>query len=358
MSLQGSLDGFPLPDVLTLLASTKKQGELRVAGHQGAGRVWLAEGAIVGVEAGSVRAPVDALYQLLRVDTGTFTFDPAGEVPDGKPCDFEPLLAEAQARLAEWRVIEAVVPSMTTRVQLTEELPASKVTVSATQWRVLRTVAAAGTVEDVAAVLDADEFHACQAVKRLVDAGLVVVVDRDDRAPSRPAVVADTALHGAAVDTTPTDRVDADEQPEAEAAVDEPEEQDVDADELVTIPAHLRGRRRRAQETESEEPPRPARRDPMREAAARRRQELAGAGNSELVGAAAAALTPENATDLVRELANLGDDAKHAKRAIEAASHAETTEERAAALEGVLNNEEGEPLNRTMLLKFLSSVRT
>src|SRR5947209_13256795 len=128
VSLQGSLDGFPLPDVLALLASTKKRGELRVAGHHGAGRVWVADGAIVAAEAGSARVPADVLFQLLRVDTGTFTFDPDADVPVGKPADLEPLLAEAQGRLAEWHLIEAVVPSMAAPVDLAEELPSSKTT--------------------------------------------------------------------------------------------------------------------------------------------------------------------------------------------------------------------------------------
>ena len=348
MSLQGSLDGFPLPDVLALLASTKKQGELRVAGHHGAGRVWVSDGAVIGVEAGSVRAPVDALYQLLRVDTGTFTFDAGTEVPSGKPFDLEPLLTEAQARLAEWRVIEAVVPSLAARVQLSEELPASKVTVSANQWQVLRTIAASGTVEDVAAALDADEFHACQAVKRLVDAGLVVVVD--GATPARLRVLPDTALHGEAVEETAL------EEPAVEEVSEEVKSPAPDPEELVTIPDHLR--RKRAPDPEPDpKAERRTRRDPMAEAATRRRRELAGADNSELVGAAAAALNPANARDLVRELADLGTDVSRATRAIEAASHAETTEERAAALEDVLSNEQGEPLNRTMLLKFLSSVR-
>src|SRR5438270_2691297 len=85
VSLQGSLDGFPLPDVLALLASTRKRGELRVAGQQGAGRVWVADGAVVAAESGSVRAPVDVLFQLLRVDAGSFSFDPHADVPTGKP---------------------------------------------------------------------------------------------------------------------------------------------------------------------------------------------------------------------------------------------------------------------------------
>ncbi|MBV8161113.1 MAG: DUF4388 domain-containing protein [Acidimicrobiia bacterium] len=160
MSLQGSLEGFPLPDVLALLASTKKRGELRVAGHHGAGRVWMADGAVVGAESGSARVAVDVLFQLLRVDTGTFVFDPGAEVPAGKPLDLEPLLTDAQARLAEWRLVEAVVPSLATSVDLAPELPSAKVTVSATQWRVLRVVAGGATVGDVARALDADEFHA------------------------------------------------------------------------------------------------------------------------------------------------------------------------------------------------------
>jgi hypothetical protein len=76
------------------------------------------------------------------------------------------------------------------------------------------------------------------------------------------------------------------------------------------------------------------------------------------VGATAAALTPENANSLVRELAALGSDMRETAEVIQAASRAPSTEERAAALEGVLANEEGEPLNRSLLVKFLSSVRS
>ncbi|MBV8560919.1 MAG: hypothetical protein JO050_09100, partial [Acidimicrobiia bacterium] len=47
-----------------------------------------------------------------------------------------------------------------------------------------------------------------------------------------------------------------------------------------------------------------------------------------------------------------------AAEAIEAASRAPSAKEKAAALEGVLANEEGEPLNRALLVKFLSSVRS
>src|SRR5437868_622630 len=149
VSLQGSLEGFPLPDVLALLASTKKSGELRVAGQQGAGRVWVSEGAVAGVQAGEATSSVDALFQLLRVDSGSFNFDPRATVPDSRPEPLESLLAEAQTRLADWRAIEAVVPSLATGVRLADELPGAKVSVTAAQWRALRAAARGDTVGDV-----------------------------------------------------------------------------------------------------------------------------------------------------------------------------------------------------------------
>jgi hypothetical protein len=293
---------------------------------------------------------VDALFQLLRVDAGSFTFDPHADVPDGKPSDLEPLLAEARARLAEWQEIEAVVPSLAAGVELVDELPSPKVTLSAAQWRVLRAVAGGGTVDDVARTLDLDEFGACQAVKHLVDVGIVAV--DGDSAYSDDDADSDDAEDDADDDAEQGEEV-------AEAELEDEEEDtdtdDTDADGLVTIPAHLRRTRRPEPEPE---PERPARRSPMAEAAARRRRELAQQQANDLVGATAAALTPENAAALVRELAELGTDGRQAAEVIEAASHATTTEERTAALEGVLANDQGEPLNRALLVKFLSSVRS
>ena len=78
-------------------------------------------------------------------------------------------------------------------------------------------------------------------------------------------------------------------------------------------------------------------------------------GNQDEIDAAMAALSPEKARTLASELADLGNDAADA---VEAAARAATPEERAAALKGVLTDEHGEPINRGLLLKFLSSVRS
>jgi hypothetical protein len=175
--LQGSLDDFALPEVLSLLASTRKSGELQVSGDRGTdGRVWLDGGRIVCSEVGLSTDVVDTLFELLRMATGTFAF--SGDVAPpavGEARDIVPLLAEAQSRLEEWRTIEAVVPSLASRVALAADLPGEDAIVNAAQWKVLVAVANGGTVDAVATSLELGEFGACKAVKNLVDAGLVLV---------------------------------------------------------------------------------------------------------------------------------------------------------------------------------------
>ena len=233
----------------------------------------MSDGAVVGSEAGSARGSVDVLFQLLRVESGTFAFDPNADVLAGKAHDLEPLLAEAQARLAEWQLIEAVVPSLATPVGMAEELSVTKVTVTAAQWRILRAVAGGGTVADVARLLDVDEFHACQAVKRLVDAGLVSVGD------GLVDVARDLVLEtGDGEDGEDREDDEVLEDPVAShETADDDDEPEIDPEELVSIPDYLRGVRhtRREPERQADED-RPARVDPLAIAAARRRAELAG----------------------------------------------------------------------------------
>jgi hypothetical protein len=278
--LQGSLDDFALPEVLSLLATTRKSGELQVTGDRGTdGRVWLDGGRIVCSEVGTSTDVVDTMFELLRMTSGSFVFSADSTPPSvGEARDVTPLLAEAQSRLDEWRTIEAVVPSLASRVVLAAELAGEDAIVNAAQWKVLVAVANGGTVDAVATSLDLGEFGACKAVKGLVDAGLVNV---DPVAPSTGG--------------------------------------DVDVDSLVQFTR--RGRRAAhsgasASSGEATEEPAPA-------------------GESDGEPAAHA---------LARELAQ----ASLAEDGI-AGTGGDDDEE--------LLDENGEPINRTLLLKFLSSVR-
>ncbi|MGH9123598.1 MAG: DUF4388 domain-containing protein, partial [Acidimicrobiales bacterium] len=188
MSLQGSFQTIALPDVMTLLASSSKTGELRVVSGHVEGRLWLHEGQLVQSGVGKAKGHVDAMFELLRLSDGNFVFRDGVEAsePDVATA-VEPVVRLAQERLAEWQQIEAVVPSLEHRVRLVPELPASEVTLSAEDWKLVIAVALAGTVRGVVEELEVDYFDGCRGVKRLVDANLVLVESPRVRTTSESA---------------------------------------------------------------------------------------------------------------------------------------------------------------------------
>jgi len=184
VSLQGSLDTFALLDVLLLLASTQKSGELHVAGSRAValarhpdteGRLWFDTGGLVGHDVGRAVEPADAVFELLRLNQGTFSFLAGTPSGGGPRVEVEGILAEAQARLAEWREIEAVVPSLDAWLQLAAEPPMAHVSMRAEQWRLVVAIASGCPVGAVLGHLGLDELPGCRAVKELVEAGLVVL---------------------------------------------------------------------------------------------------------------------------------------------------------------------------------------
>ena len=364
MALQGTLDTFALPDVLRLLAATKKSGRLRITGRRGAGDVWASDGEIVGIEAThapQATDPVDGLFELLRFEEGSFTFD-AEATPDEPlpPVDLEVLLSRAEALLEEWHAIEAVVPSLDAWVTLRAALPTPQVTVDQARWTTLVAVGGGTTVRRLADALDLAELPISRSVKELVELGLVevaasapdVVVPHplvgpsEGAARSRPLLAGDesTAL------TTPTAsgartrrakaRASAPIEPEVfvpldlpghgvPASYDEPEvdEDELDVDDLVV--------------TESLED------DLTTEV-----DDLAAAFPG-LANRSAPSTVDVDDEELAKQLATLSP---RAASAIRAAAEAATDEERDAALDEAEGDDQ--TLNRGLLLKFLSSVKS
>lgn len=189
MALKGSLHTVDLPEVLTFLAGTGKSGEFHVSGSRGEGRLWFDQGRIAGFEVSRSHEPADAIFELLRIDDGDFDFDGDTGRPDHVPAvgsddgAIEPALEAAQARMAEWRDIVAVVPSLEHRLALRADEPSDTVVLEPAQWMM---VVAVGTGRTVAEVIDArgmQEFDGCKAVRSLVDASLVEVLEPVAEAP-------------------------------------------------------------------------------------------------------------------------------------------------------------------------------
>ncbi|MDQ1423711.1 MAG: resuscitation-promoting factor RpfA, partial [Acidimicrobiaceae bacterium] len=179
VALQGTLDTFALPDVLRLLASTKKTGRLVIAGNRGTGSVWVDTGAVVGSEATGTMpeaGAVDVLFELLRYADGSFTFETGTTAPDPTPSRaVEPLLVDAERQLVEWREIEAVVPSMDAWISLVADLEGEEILIAADRWRTIVAIGSGTSVTGVGHSQKLGELDVCREIKELVELGLVKV---------------------------------------------------------------------------------------------------------------------------------------------------------------------------------------
>ena len=349
MALQGTLDTFALPDVLRLLAATKKTGRLRLTGSRGTGGVWVTSGEVAALEATHAphaTEPVDVLFELLRFEDGAFTFD-ADDTHDapGQPTDVEPLLEQSEALLAEWRGIEAVVPSLDAWVTLRRSLPLPEITVDQERWTTIVAVGAGATVRRIGDDLCLAELPVSRAIKELAEAGLLEITDAVPASANPPLLNgADTARPLVASSVTPL------EPPPPLLASSGPRARRAKASaaaaprqDEVFVPLDLPGHGDAA----AQDP-----HDDGVESPATGVDDFAAAFPG-LAGRTAELMDQEDGDAIAQELASLSP---RAARAIQAAAEADTDEAREAALDAV--DGEDQPLNRGLLLKFLSSVKS
>ena len=233
MKLEGSLDTFSLPDILQLLAFTKKTGALRLTAKSvgTSGVVHVSDGvvsaavsdisrqslarrvvgaALVGDDAlaaaverarqdgvGVVRAlldsgalteegvlpvarqqVIDAVCDLLRWPEGEFAFFVDQLDGDNLPVSVsvEDLVAEGQRRLAAWPALTALIPSPATTLSLSVA-PSSDPSCSREEWALLALVDGRRTVSSIVSLLGAGEYAVVRALAALVERGLLVTSD-------------------------------------------------------------------------------------------------------------------------------------------------------------------------------------
>jgi hypothetical protein len=258
--------------------------------------------------------PADVLFELLRYGEGSFTFE-AGTAPEAPtPARaVEPLLVDVERQLVEWREIEAVVPSMDAWVSLEPELAAEEIAVAAERWKVIVAIGSGTSVTGVGLTLQQGELPLCRQIKELVELGLAKVSTTPMPAlrAVEAALLADPAAIGSVTDGG------AEAADSGTGASWDPFSIEIPGVEPVGV---------------SE--------DTVVEAAA---DEVVSVVEDDEI----------EADEVAMQLASLSPKAA---RAVAAASKAATTEERDAALAEA--GDDDEPINRGLLLKFLSSVKS
>jgi hypothetical protein len=231
MRLDGSLEDFSLPDILQLLTRTQKTGSLQLdaAADGRRGLVRLASGAVNGassdlrrhalarrlvgaglvsdealssaakdVRAGApslVRALLergevaseevtrlaadqvtDAVCELLRWETGTFSFLVGDPDPEGLELGLsaEELVAEGERRMQVWPSLTTHIPSSDTVLQLAAS-PAFDPSCSREEWGLIALVDGKRSVNEIVALLGRSEFAVAGALSALVERGLLTI---------------------------------------------------------------------------------------------------------------------------------------------------------------------------------------
>jgi len=251
----------------------------------------------------------EVLFALLRLETGSFTFEDDVAADTDAPAEpMELALSAAELMLAEWREIESVVPSMDVWVSLRRNLDGPDVMVDAERWRGIAAIGSGTAVVGVARKLDLHEVAVCRLVKELIELGLAELTD-------------------------PVEQIDPEPAPEPIAELEpEPFTPIEFGDDPALDPLLSAG-------------------DPLTELGHFDEQPshgslFSGASSTETVDESAL-----NPAEMARQLANLSP---RAAKAVAEAARATTDEERDAALAAV--EAEDDTVNRSLLLKFLGSV--
>ena len=246
MKLEGSLDAFSLPDIFQLLSFTKKTGGLHLA-HEGSdGVVFFTGGQVTGASSDSSRQPlarrlvgsgtvsddalsaaveaasggegvgvvralleaqavdaellrraatdqsVDAVFDLLRWETGDFAFVMDEHNPDdvGVSLSVETVLQDAENRRGAWEAVSAVVPSPGAVLAMPVVLAADP-QVSREEWALLALVDGRRTVTDLVDLTGSGQYAVVSTLAALVGRGLLQVrpADGQEAAEDHVAVV-------------------------------------------------------------------------------------------------------------------------------------------------------------------------
>ena len=194
--LQGTLETLALPELLGLLAQSRKTGTLWLDAANSSAALYIADGrccAAESSEAGDqlhdasalLARVIDICFAVERADDGTFRFGPE-DAPWAceETVDLEVAIDELARLVEEWREIQAVIPSLDCRIRLADDLGVEELTVDRERWALIVSLDGRRSVRDLVRKTNRPVLDVCHAILSLVDAGAVNV----GPPPAAPAV--------------------------------------------------------------------------------------------------------------------------------------------------------------------------
>jgi pSer/pThr/pTyr-binding forkhead associated (FHA) protein len=125
-TMSGLISEIPLPDLLQLLGSSKKTGQLVIRSDEDVGRINLRKGVVVFASINDVTevAPLKSIYRMLMWDHGAFDLAPLDDrpMPGEITANVQELLMEGLRQIDELNVIRERLPDLEARLYVPRPL--------------------------------------------------------------------------------------------------------------------------------------------------------------------------------------------------------------------------------------------
>jgi len=179
-TMTGSIDEIPLPDLLQLLGSSKKSGQLVVRSDDDVGRINLRKGVVVFASINDLSEvpPLKSIFRILTWAHGSFDLDPLDErpLPGEISASVQELLMEGLRQIDELNAIRDRLPDLGASLYVPRPLEPKLGKLSPIELEVFQL---AYNHDQLATVLNhsqSTDLETAKAVLQLLDAGFLGLV--------------------------------------------------------------------------------------------------------------------------------------------------------------------------------------
>jgi hypothetical protein len=126
-TMSGSIEEIPLPDLLQLLGTSKKNGVLCITTEHDTAKIYMRKGSVYYAVINDLTniEPTKSLYRMLAWEKGVFDLEPPDptEFPQEVDLSVQEILMEGLRQLDEFNVARDKLPAMTARISVPYPLP-------------------------------------------------------------------------------------------------------------------------------------------------------------------------------------------------------------------------------------------
>jgi hypothetical protein len=178
--MSGSIEEVPLPDLLQLFGTSKKNGVLVIrTDDDNTGRIYLRKGNIYFAIINDFEdiAPIKSIYRMITWDKGTFDLEPPDEkqFPNEVDLTVQEVLMEGLRQLDEFNVVKDRLPDLGSRIAVPTTWKAPLRDLKPEELDVFQASLGATTLQAVLNRSPGSDLDTIQVLDRLVKGGYIKV---------------------------------------------------------------------------------------------------------------------------------------------------------------------------------------